>query len=170
MWWVLTLVGALAGPIAAPTAAEPMSHRVSVTPSAGVSAGIVAREVTRPKPASVSFAPEGDPFVRDGKLVVRGKLVNTGSREAKVYLLSGSPLVLSPKNLVFRAPSGWSAPPEPPMTPEEVVLPPGASVTYESGLRLDRWDWPADGPVDVEWSFGVWDAPLTGVVTATLPE
>ena len=58
--------------------------------------------------------------------------------------------------------------PESPPRPEELVLPPGARVAFDSALRLDRWRWPADGVVDLDWTFAFWDDPVQGTLPGRL--
>jgi hypothetical protein len=163
--WVLLLGWAWAG--------EPATVAYPVDLPPGVTSAPTARELARPKPAGVSFVVEGSPTVRDGVLVFRGALTNGGSRTTVVHVAavpgSGGPFRLAPRGVSFR-PDPTDPPPSlGSRSPIEVVLPAGARVPYEAGLRLDRWAWPeGGGDVDIDWTFDFWGEPATGTVAGRL--
>lgn len=163
MWWMLLAPLAVAGPS---TGATP-SVRVPVTLPEGVVVSPTARELaTKPRSSAVTFSVEGRPEIRDGRLVVRGTLVNAGTRAVSVFLTdapeTGGPFVLTPRGATFRAPL-----PEGKVAPEEWVLPAGARVPFESALVLADWDWPAGG-AEIDWTFRFWLEPVTGTLDGRL--
>jgi hypothetical protein len=161
LWWAVAWAG------------EPQTVAFPPVLPAGVTATVVARELVRPKPAGVAFEVEGKPVVRDGVLVFRGALVNPSSRAVTVHVASaadsGGPFRLAPRGIAY-VPDPASPLPRPgSRTPVEVVLPAGARVPYEAGLRMDRWAWPeGGGDIDVDWTFEFWSEPATGSVAGRL--
>ncbi len=128
----------------------------------GVTSAPVARELVKPKPASVGFAIEGRPEIEGERLIVRGVLANDGKKPAAVYLEAGGTLTLEPRGATPVAPA-----PERSRSPEEWVLPPGARVPFEATLELSAWTWPEDA-AEVGWRFGFWDDPATGTLPGRL--
>ena len=163
-WWLAA---------AAAWAGEPQTIAFPTALPAGVTAAPTARELVKPRPAGVTFAVEGPPVVRDGVLVFRGVLANETSKPTAVHLAnvvgSGGPLRLAPRGVAYRPDPADPAPPAGARSPVEVVLPAGARVTYEAGLRLDRWAWPdGGGDVSVDWTFDFWSEPQSGTVVGRL--
>ncbi len=156
MLWLWTWTAlSLAGPAALPP---------------GVTASPVAREMAhKPRGAEVTFALDGRPELKDGRLVVRGVLANGGSRAAVVYVAettTGGPFVLSPRGATPR-PLAAPAPPPPPPWPVELVLPPGARVPYESEIVLEAWELPPGG-AEIDWTFQFWTSPVKGTLEGRL--
>lgn len=154
-------------------AGEPPTVAYPVAWPAGVTSGPTARELAKPPPTGITFRVEGAPAVRDGVLVFRGVLENPTGRAATVWLAdvpgSGGPFRLAPRGVAHVPDPADPPPPLGSKRPLEVVLPAGAQVPFEAGLRLERWAWPeGGGDVDVDWTFEFWGAPATGTVGGRL--
>lgn len=168
-WWWVAL--ALAGPVRSEVPSQPLSQ----TLPPGVTSALVSRELVAPRPPTVTLAVDPRPVLRDGLLVVRAVVRNTGTRPAKAYLVSaphtGGPFLLIPRGIAFNPPPLSAEHPGIPETlpcPMELALPAGAEVVYESALRMDRYAWPASGAVDLDWAFAWWDEPAKGTLPGQL--
>lgn len=168
---MLLILACLSG-FAGPVAGETPTVRTELPLPDGVTSSPVAREMAlKPRSAAVKFSIDGKPEIRDGQLVVRGVLVNEGSKPAVVHVVSaphtGGPFLLVPRGATFQPPPDRGVMPEVSPSPQELTLPAGARVPYESALRLGSWRFP-EGGAEIDWSFQFWTDPVKGTLPGRL--
>ena len=152
-----------------PAPEEPITptQTVAVELPEGVELLPTARELAKSsRPRGVTFTVSNKPTVDGNRLVVEGVLLNTGSRETKVFLEMDKhrkgPFLVIPRDVPYKgeAPGGR-------VSPSEVVLPPGGKAVFRSAIVLEDWAWP-EGGAPVDWVFHFWGSEEKGSLPGML--
>jgi hypothetical protein len=172
LWVACAGAGAGAG-VGASMCAGP--DRLAVHPSPGVTFTPGDAEAAKAwaAPPALGFA-VAPPVVEGRTVKLAAALSNDSPAALEAYTLSGGMIGYStnPWNASLRAPRrptpAVAAVEQFPM-PEKITLPPGARVTYELRVCLDRYATTPGQTLDVVWSFELWTGRRTGTSQVIVP-